>query len=569
MIKITSVLFSLWSCLIFGLYAHAGDFTAVYHNCLKQEREKIQNSVKESCGRESDSSGGAEAEAKCLENGKTIQLSDTANKYCHDHALAASGREPERAAREVPTSETSFLATDVPTPRPAVRAGVAPPTAAPRARPPAATAEEDPPPPPERRTAAPPPPADGKTESPTDLTTTSTEPGLSTTINAEIEADQDIAQCVTLSSGANECCNNPLACSDQLNRSDSNSLGALGAMLGNGAQTGGLSDYCRQMGSLGSNTGNVNSGLASICFGSHASCSTTCGNLAQKYTRLLADCEGCESQSIYENARRSLETNQYTCGNLRSRSDQLAITGLGSANNQAVAEYCNKVAGSPPGSPSAPAAQPRSTSPFINHLLAYNCDANPNGPDCKAMDIKAAAAGTSGFRDETARKNNFNIPDPSTGARGPQTQTNEADPNRGGNLPKVGTVANNTGGQIPGGGSGFQNAAALDPKSKATAGASRLNTDIDGGYQGGGGYSQTVVPQNHDDHGYGGIAPLPNTDRQFENIDLRQFLPGGSRAAMRRLAGSSEINPKEENLFLRITNKIMEKCRLGELWQCR
>ena len=572
MTKITSVLFSFVIGLTLGPYCHAGDFTASYHECLKLERAKIEKVVKESCGREGDADPDSNAQsfASCLERGKSNQLSEAANKQCHDKAMVSSGLNggaSANKARVIPPVEEYEEFYGVFTPPDSARA--------PKATAPTKNGGE------KTKSQNPGAIEDNNLEAAAKKQKSRSPPPISagadfdSTLEAEIQADQDIARCATAASGANECCNNPLACSDQLNRADSNSLGALGAMLGNGAQTGGLSDYCRQMNTLSGNSGNVNTGLASICFGSHATCSTTCGGLADKYADLIAECDGCDEHGIYENAQRNLTTSKYTCTNLRTRSDQLAVNGLGTANNQAVADYCNKVAGTGGGDATRGLTPPSSNSPFINHLLAYNCDANPNSPDCKAMDLRAAAArGESGFRESQKKNADFNIPDPANGFKGyggneaPGTQSNEA--GRAANIPKVGTVANNTGGQVGGGSGGSQSSATLTPKSKAGTSGGGHNTAVEQGFQGGNGYSQPVAAQNNDDHSpYGGGRNLPSTDKQFENLDLRQFLPGGSRAAMRRLAGNGEINPKEENLFLRISNKMKEKCRLGVLWQCR
>ena len=70
--------------------------------------------------------------------------------------------------------------------------------------------------------------------------------------------------------------------------------------------------------------------------------------------------------------------------------------------------------------------------------------------------------------------------------------------------------------------------------------------------------------------GYGG-GRVPATDEN--GIDLRRFLPGGDKDPKRRgIAGldlnSAQINGKFVNIWNRISDRMQEKCRLGELIGC-
>jgi hypothetical protein len=377
---------------------------------------------------------------------------------------------------------------------------------------------------------------------------------------AEIQADMDIASCVTTQSNASDCCNNPMACSGRLDSTDSSSLNNINNSLRSGPTNGGgLTGYCQQMNNLGHNAGNVNSGLSSICAGSHNSCSNTCRGLARKYSELLNGCDGCAAEYIYRDAIRNLTTGQNICDGLQDRSNQLALTGLGTSNNQALANYCNQVSGAATPASAGGKVAPASASPYINSILAQNCESNPNSPDCRSVKNRM---GTVGFEGGGSRRNDFNV-----GSNDIDTETQASEGKTG--LPsaaKAGAVPpNNTGGAIP----NSATQASLGNTKRGPGMQTGQGADVGSGFVATSGYSQQPGSDRGEESSRG-YLPMGGNGSQFENgVDLRQFLPGGRRAAARRLAGIGEINPKEEDLFIRITNKMMEKCRLGILWQCR
>ncbi len=378
------------------------------------------------------------------------------------------------------------------------------------------------------------------------------------TVGDEIEAQKDIAACRNAQSSANRCCGDPMSCSHLMNSSDQQSLRNL---MQASSSSGGLADYCRQLSSLTYNAGNVNSALAAVCTGEQLSCTNVCGNLAQKYAGKLAACGGCASKAIFESALASLRSAEGSCQGLTGRANQLAMTGLGMASDQGLADACraqaSAMAGGPPGSMNSGRGLPLGNS--------------------KAQELNDTAQvrkGQVGFQDSlTARKNReFNLVDASSGFKGYQNQVNVEEPQT--QAPRAqATVPNNTGGAIPGTGA--------DPRAQAAtqqAGQPKIQpasadsiTNIERGFQAGGGYSPPVQNTQVEDPGAGGrhFASITGAGNQFDpGIDLRQFLPGGSRAAGRGIR-PKEINAKEENIFLRISRKMDEKCRLGVLWQCR
>jgi hypothetical protein len=134
------------------------------------------------------------------------------------------------------------------------------------------------------------------------------------------------------------------------------------------------------------------------------------------------------------------------------------------------------------------------------------------------------------------------------------------------------TVANNTGGQIPGSG-GDSQGAKLNNGRGGSPGSPGYTTDVLQGFQGGGGGgtgggSTETKDDGEGFKGYGGrnVASEPQ-------LDLRQYLPGGSRDPGVKLGGfrpfSVEINGPHVNVWSRITLRMLEKCRLGQLIDCR
>lgn len=405
------------------------------------------------------------------------------------------------------------------------------------------------------------------------------------TSEIEAQASADISSCEGSQTSASRCCNNPLSCAGDMGSGDQSSL----AGLFNSNSSGGLSEACRNMNSLATNYGNVNSGLAAVCASSHNSCSNTCGGLVDKYADLLASCSDCAARGIYENAHSRLTSRNASCQSLRSRSEQLASTGLSTVNNRTIAEHCTRTASTMP-----------SDNPTVNNNNNRPGSGVPNSwgnspvtiPPTAADGTRLAAANAAyaqraGFRagSQQPKAEDFNV-DGSSGYKGyggnakPGTQAPVGANGPGGSqLPggaagKAAVVANNSGGSIPGSGADFR-PASLGPagNGKPQAGNSKQVTDIDHGFQGGNGFSQptsynSAWAPDEPPQQYNG-RQIAGNDNQFEGrIDLRQFLPGGSRAAARTIGGN-EINKKEENLFRLISNKMNEKCRLGVLWQCQ
>jgi hypothetical protein len=150
---------------------------------------------------------------------------------------------------------------------------------------------------------------------------------------------------------------------------------------------------------------------------------------------------------------------------------------------------------------------------------------------------------------------------------------------------KVQIVANNTGGGVAGADSSTQpqvSSGGLNADGTQSPGSPGYNTQIDQGFRGasGSGSSSGVTVADNNDT-YGGRLPNFRKTRRtasssgFVGMDLRRYLPGGSQdgSRWRHLGGAgssqNQINGRFVNMWTRISNKIQEKCRLGELLDCR
>jgi hypothetical protein len=93
-----------------------------------------------------------------------------------------------------------------------------------------------------------------------------------------------------------------------------------------------------------------------------------------------------------------------------------------------------------------------------------------------------------------------------------------------------------------------------------------------------GGYSQPVggtASNGYTPQSYGGghYQDAKAPARGVAGLDLKQFLPGARRDPHRALAGvggslANQINGKGVDIWSQISTKLIEKCKLGVLFQC-
>ena len=379
---------------------------------------------------------------------------------------------------------------------------------------------------------------------------------------AQAEAQSDLSMCGSASSSATSCCNNPMACMSAQERQSFST---------NTSGGGGLSGSCSSMSQLGSTSTALNNRLSGICAGSQQACYSACGQLISKYQSLADSCNGCASQSIYEQTLSELSYGRNSCSALQTQVNAFARQAAEGNGGATSGDNCQKSAGTPGGMPSSLGGRADSTLPSA-------CESDPNGPACRGTAqarLQDSAGAGAGFQEVGSNtKPNFN-PAPMAAQGAPVLPAFRGDtaPN------KANVVANNSGGAIPGQGDSG-GGARLDSKTQkgGVVASSGPNTDIlqgdrSGGYsQPAGGNGSGFENMNGDysgdrRSGSRGLATASNA----VGMDLKKFLPGGSLDPNRHLAGlakNAEINGKAEDIFQIISNKMVEKCKLGVLWRC-
>jgi hypothetical protein len=373
------------------------------------------------------------------------------------------------------------------------------------------------------------------------------------TSSAQSQASADISTCQSQQSSAYR------TCSATPNQSDVSRLRS----LANSGDQAGLKTACQQMQQAADTGSSVNINLGANCTATQTTCSLTCASLVRKYQSLQASCGDCQSSSIYSSALSSLTAAQAQCDGLQARADALSRQGL-QASSSAYASYCQdqmdassaQSMGGLPGAFGGFGSSSGSAS-SVQQQQQGQAQADPAA--------RGQASFQNGMNSTTPPK--FNLGDYSGVTTQPYILGGRND-----NSPTVATIPNNQGGQMPNT-PASPNAAAARAASpnmqQAHAGASSI-TDIDQGFRSG------VSPQ-----GSGFDLPQARPQRRptstadqsgLLGMDLKQFLPGGSRDPSRRLAGSAwpvEIGAKEGDIWTKISNKMMEKCKLGVLWNCR
>ncbi len=429
----------------------------------------------------------------------------------------------------------------------------------------------------QRETTAPRETANPRETAPT--TTQNTTPRTAAVVQdpgpAQYEAQNDINACASAQSQASRCCGNPQACTGSLAYGDQQRLQQMINATNQAPPSGqGLTEYCAQMNSLTSNGRGINNMFSSICSSNQGSCTSTCGGLVSKYQSLMASCSGCAAAGVYSQAYNTLMSYQSSCASLSGRAQQIAMQANANMNSGAYANACSSIAspqGLSGGIPEVPKGGAGDRLAGGNGL--GDCDVNPNPAVCRQLKVSQSTdpAGTAGFgAAKKEDKPTFNLPDGRDIPVGNGFAKNGVEPQSVTNK----MIPNNSGGGIPG--SGGTNPASLGANPKgASPGSPGYETDI---YQGmlAGGYSQPGPMPSMD--GYnprqrGGARRGDGSDpsNPMVGMDLKQFLPGGSLDPNRKIAGvgrGSQINPKEENIWRIISNKINEKCRLGVLWRC-
>lgn len=371
-----------------------------------------------------------------------------------------------------------------------------------------------------------------------------------TTTQASGDPSQDVRTCQSLMQTAIRVCTDPSASANDAV-----------------ASAGGLNNYCQQMRDAGYNNGVQNNSAASTCIQKYGSCMSTCNAMASTYANQPA-------------LAQTLQGNANTCRSLASKVSEMTAQSTNSLNAASGGINCDQMAqAAPQSAPSADQAQAAANAV---------CSQNPNSVACQSAQVAANQAsqgqasaareqGTIGFETKTEAPVTFALPDqsglPGTGFQG------NGGAGANSEVPTVKTIANNSGGGIPGGG-GSQPASLGGGNSSGGAqpGSPGYTTDISQGLRSGGGYTQPSGSNQQADSssgfgGYGGGRVPSNDGSGYRNLDLKQYLPGGSRAPGGRTAagmmgGANHIHGRFVDIWSRISERFQEKCRLGELLGC-
>jgi hypothetical protein len=133
---------------------------------------------------------------------------------------------------------------------------------------------------------------------------------------------------------------------------------------------------------------------------------------------------------------------------------------------------------------------------------------------------------------------------------------------------RIGTIANNSGGQIPGQSPG---AAAAQSKgtSRSSPGTSDNLTDIERGFRSGGQTSAWLGASKDPSRSPYGRVPASrgrgNDESGLLGLDLKAYLPGGNQ----QRTHSDAIHGPGQDLFQHVSARMAEHCRLGLLFDCR
>ncbi len=198
-----------------------------------------------------------------------------------------------------------------------------------------------------------------------------------------------------------------------------------------------------------------------------------------------------------------------------------------------------------------------------------SCEQNPNLSHCPAK-VKESWNPEGGMQlasvTDSTQPSDFNISDP------PVELPNEIQPGKAADPAQVSAVPNG-GGAVPQGagnpGVGANNVGA--------AGAAKARTDILQGERSGG-YSQMAADMKMDADGSGGFSGYGSGSNTAASgyrvgMDLKQFLPGGTKDPARKLAGQgfaerADIQSAGVNIWERISDRFRNRCAQGLLRDC-
>lgn len=398
--------------------------------------------------------------------------------------------------------------------------------------------------------------------------------------NSDSNSDSDRHYCQSLQQAATKCCMDPTQCG-------AGSPVPVENPSVNGENS--FPELCKQMNSAGAADARSNLNAGTLCLQKYSTCQVQCDSLANNYSGSIAEgfrsaARACTSLSSRAAALGRQATASNTAANAGQNCDGLTqsmaqgLNALGGAGaHEAKAAALNHQQTDVPQAFKGNSNDPYGCASNPGSSACQRCANNPSLAACKALASGSAIAeGKAGYYQPTndqGKQNQFNVGSTNDAASGtPEFGKFEPKANT------VHTVANNSGGGIPGSDNGGKGASLGVGAGKGGAGATAgYTTDIDQGTRSGGGYSNPVGGAESADNlepagfnGYGGRGREPASAK---SIDLKKYLPGGERDPGHSVGGlrgrSGEINGPSVDIWTKISARFQEKCRLGELFDCR
>jgi hypothetical protein len=401
----------------------------------------------------------------------------------------------------------------------------------------------------------------------------------------------DLATCQRLQQRAQTCCTNPAACGASIDEPDA------------GTRPVGMSmqQYCAEIRSGTLSGGQANLSAARTCESAYSNCMNTCSSFMQTHINGNSAAFATVGGNCAKLIDKALALSEQASSMMNSNSDAAKCEQMASSSStQSLGDAANMAA---LGAQAMQANQAARGSQYGSSISASDtyCEQNPTAPTCYDKMITAKkiqeyreSQQSHGFQNGSGsggKDPRFNLADngDQVGAAGQRFGVAAGGGGSASGAEQVARVPNNSGGGIPGAGGGGGAGAGAPGANGPAAGALRsaiagqgsgVNTDIEQGFQGAGGYSQPVG--GSDASGFGddprpvrrGLASAGGGGdfQKINPIHLKDYLPGGrldpkgpAATSMRRPV---DIHGPWVDLFFRVNETVRRLCKEGRLLDC-
>ncbi|MCB0365472.1 MAG: hypothetical protein H6624_19645 [Bdellovibrionaceae bacterium] len=458
---------------------------------------------------------------------------------------------------------------------------------------------------PERRAQAPrgestPPVQDPGEAAPTSpIVSQTTE--LPTGMPSEQEAEQDRAYCENSQQSASTCCTDPIKCVSGLNGPSIGTVNTVGALAGGalalrnqGDDQRGIADNCSLMKKVAFGGAAANTALGAKCYSEKTSCEEKCQSVATKYGQVLKDCDLLYDQ--WKNAggqgpRCSAEQRRLylaLVANAQGRRDgctsynnEVARMGNQAAQSMAASKFaaeCESAAMANtenPESPIEPVSFNGDCSDPVNasNPICVRCAsaAAQTDPLCRGLNGGRSPAAATGSGFSSASFGARNVDGSDLNVPTVEAQSQDAPFGIYDQQARANSIPGNGGGFVGGsesGGVGFGGGGGLGSTGDG------YDTDVLKGVGGRSGFTtasaNSAGVENRSGF-YGSYQSLKEEKERNGGLDLRKYLPGGTKDPKRRsVAGLQGLAPNElghshDDIFQRISNRVRLLCKTDRL----